>query len=84
MMLRFQRKNLLETQSSSSGDSDDYKADPLKKIESKNPFVRLLVLGKFKRMMNSYEGHELGAIDKKLLKGVFTRNVKDFKEDYRE
>jgi len=53
MLLRFQRKNLVETQSSSS-DSDDNKNDTLKQMENNNPMIRLIVYGKLKKMIMSY------------------------------
>lgn len=55
MLLRFQRKNLIESQSSSS-DSDDNKYDTLKLMENRNPMLRLIVYGKLKKMMMSYYG----------------------------
>ena len=41
LLLKFQRRNLIET-SSSSSDSDDNKFDALRLMENKNPLVRFV------------------------------------------
>lgn len=81
MLLRFQRKNLIES-SSSTSDSDNNRNDPLKLMENNNPMLRLIAYGKLKHMMMSYSDQKLKSIDKNLLKGIYTRKLKDFKEDY--
>ncbi|CDW84258.1 UNKNOWN [Stylonychia lemnae] len=83
MIMRFQRKNLVETQSSSS-DSDDNKNDTLKQMENQNPMVRLMVYGKLKKMMMSYANQKLHTIDRNLIRGIYLRKIKDFKEDMNE
>lgn len=82
-MLKFQRKNLIDTDSSSS-DEDVNKYDTLRLLENENPMIKLIVLGRMKRMMKSYEGGHLQEIDKKLMRGIYLRNIKDFQEDYDE
>ena len=74
---------MIESQSSSS-DSDDNNFDTMKLMENKNPMLRLIVYGKIKKMMMSYAGQKLKSIDKKLLRGIYVRKIKDFKEDQRE
>jgi len=83
LMLKFQRKNLIDTDSSSS-DEDVNKYDTLRLLENENPMIKLIVLGRMKRMMKSYEGGHLQEIDKKLMRGIYLRNIKDFQEDYDE
>ena len=83
MLLKFQRKNLIET-SSSSSDSDDNNNETLRLMESKNPMVRLVVYGKLKRMMDSFKQGKLAPTEKNLMRGIFLRTIKDFKEDYKE
>ncbi len=78
MFLKFQRKNLIETSSS----SEDSGLEALELMESKNPQTRLGVFAKLKRMVNSYKGHKLKNIDRRLLRGMFLRRLKDFDEDY--
>ena len=52
MLLRFQRKNLVET-STSSQDSDNErnKFDTVKLMDSKNPLIRLSMIGRLKQMI---------------------------------
>ena len=84
MVLRFQRKNIIES-SSSSGDSDTInKFDIMNMMESKNPTVRLSVYGKIKKVMSSYKDLELTEIDRRALRGLFVKNLKDFDEEHRE
>ena len=59
MMLKFQRKNIIES-SPSSGDSDtNNKFDTINLMESKNPMMRLVVMSKIKKMVNSYRSKTL-------------------------
>ncbi len=53
-------------------------------MESKNATVRLSVYGKIKKVMNSYKDLKLTEIDKRVLRGLFVKNLKDFDEDHRE
>ena len=85
MLLLFQRKNLIET-SSSSCDTDDAN-NPMhlpSQMEARNPQVRLAVFSKIKRMIGSYKGQKVKNIDRRLLRGLFLRNLKEFDEDYKE
>jgi hypothetical protein len=61
-MLKFQRKNLIET-SSSSCDSDSKHNDPMNLMESKNPLIKLAIFGRIKRMITSYQSTKLGTFD---------------------
>jgi len=83
LMLKFQRKNLIETESSSS-DEDRTKFDTLKLVEQNNPIIKLIVLGRMKRMITSYADTPLEALDRKMIRGIYIRNIKDFQEDYEE
>lgn len=53
-------------------------------MESKNPVVRLAIFGRLKRMVNSYRQSKLKTLDRRLLRGIFIRNLKDFDEDYKD
>lgn len=77
MLLRFQRKNLIET-SSSSSDSDHNNLDTVKLMENKNPMVRLAIYGKIKRMLNEFQGSTLDDTGRNLVRGLFVRKLKDF------
>jgi hypothetical protein len=52
-LLKFQQRNVIDTNSSSS-DSDDNDQEPFKLLENKDPMVRLILLGKIKRVFKSY------------------------------
>lgn len=53
-------------------------------MESKNPMIRLVFFGKIKKMMMSYQNTKIKNIDRRLFRGLFMRNLKDFDEDYKE
>ena len=53
-------------------------------MESKNPVVRLAGYGKLKKMMNTFKHHKLTLTEKNLLRGIFLRKIKDFKEAYKD
>lgn len=53
-------------------------------MESSNPMIRLVIFGKMKKMIKSYEGTKLKSIDRRIFRGLFIRNLKDFDEDYKE
>lgn len=79
----FQRKNMIESQSS-SGDSDtNNKFDMLNMMESPKPMMKLAVFAKLKKMVSSYKDMELDDIDRKLLRGLFVKHIKDFDEEKR-
>lgn len=53
-------------------------------MENKNPMIRLVFFGKMKKMIMSYKDTKIQDIDRKLFRGLFMRNLKDFDEDYKE
>ena len=53
-------------------------------MESKNPMVRLSIYARMKRMVQDYRRQKVTEIDKRLLRGIFMKNIKDFDEDYNE
>ena len=82
-ILRFQRKNIIES-SSSSGDSDsNNKLDLMNMMESKNPMVRLASFAKIKTVIQSYKGVEINETDRRALRGLYVKNLKDFDEEHR-
>ena len=84
MVLRFQRKNIIES-SSSSGDSDtNNRFDQMNLMESRNPMMRLRVFAKIKKIMNGYVDSNLTEVDRRVLRGLFVKNLKDFDEEHRE
>lgn len=56
MLLRFQRKNLVETSSDSSQESDSKgKLDTIRLMDNANPVIRLGIFGRIKRMISSFK-----------------------------
>lgn len=53
-------------------------------MESKNPMVRLSVYGKIKKIIESLQGRHLSETDRKVIRGLFVKYLKDFDEDFRE
>jgi hypothetical protein len=86
MVLKFQRKNLIES-CSSSGDSDtNNRFDSVNLLESRNPMMKFVVLSKIKKMVLGYARAEncMDMIDKRLIRGLFVKHIKDFDEEYRQ
>lgn len=61
---------MLDTEESSSDTDADWR-----KLESKNPFLRLLALGKAKDTMSQYLLQDIDGMDVKLLFGIYQRKV---------
>ena len=80
MLMRFQKKNLIDG-GDSTIDSDDNDMNTLKLMESKNPFVRFNIYVKLKKLISSYQGKKLSEMDKNLIKGIYKAKLKDFDED---
>ena len=71
LLLRFQKKNLIDSTSSSS-DSDDYKYDTMKLLDSKKNLVKLSAMVKLKKQLNYYLTNNMEPRDKEILKGILT------------
>ena len=50
-------------------------------MESRNPMVRLTSFGKIKKIIKSYNEIELNETDKRVIRGLFVKNLRDFDED---
>jgi len=57
---------MLDTEESSSESDADWS-----KLESKNPFLRLMALGRAKNTMGQYLLHDIDGLDVKLLFGIY-------------
>lgn len=82
LLLRFQRKNLIESGSSSHDSDNNNRLDAANLMESKNPMIRLTIFGRIKKMITSYRNTKLRTFDRRLLRGLYLRNLKDFDEEY--
>ncbi|TNV84542.1 hypothetical protein FGO68_gene6627 [Halteria grandinella] len=72
LLLKFQRKNVIETTSSSS-DSDHQNYDTVKLLNSKQGLVKLQQIVKIKKILEQYRDISLEPVDKNLFKGIFRR-----------
>ncbi|TNV84028.1 hypothetical protein FGO68_gene14121 [Halteria grandinella] len=72
LLLKFQRKNVIETTSSSS-DSDHQNYDTVKLLNSKKGLVKLSQIVKINKMLVQYKDRELKPIERNLFKGIFLR-----------
>jgi hypothetical protein len=80
-LLKFQRRNLIETSSESEDSDDQSNLNIVKMMDNKNPLIRLSVFGRIKRMLNTYKKEDMDIIDKRLVRGLYLRNLKDFDEN---
>jgi len=81
MLLKFQHKNVIKLESSSS-DSDNYTFDTVKLMNSENNFVKLGQIVKINKVLKQYRGKILEDTDRNLIKGIFkNRPHKPFYED---
>lgn len=58
--------------------------DQMRLMEDKNPMMRLVIFGKMKKMMNKYQNHQINDFDRRLLRGLFLKKMRDFDEEQRE
>jgi hypothetical protein len=72
MLLKLQRKNIIELASSSS-DSDNYTYDTVKLFNSDNNFVKLGQIVKINKILKEFKGKKLDNADINLIKGIFKR-----------
>ncbi len=70
LLLKFQKKNVLDSETDSSSDSDNEDIDPIKMLHHKNQKIGKLFSEKLKDTLESYEAKNLKDIDKKLLRGL--------------
>ena len=81
MLLKFQRRNFIETSSESEDSEDQSSLNVVKMMDNKNPLIRLSVFGRMKRMLNTYKKEEMDIIDRRLVRGLYLRNLRDFDEN---
>ncbi|CDW82856.1 UNKNOWN [Stylonychia lemnae] len=80
LLLKFQRRNVLDYDTQSSSDSDKEKLDAFKMLQHKNHNIQKLFTIKLKDTIQSYEAKDLNEIDKKLLRGLHEKYRFDYEE----
>ena len=53
-------------------------------MEYKDPMMRLVIFGKIKKMMKKYQNNQINDLDRRLLRGLFLKKMRDFDEEQRE
>ena len=71
---------MIETSSESEDSDDQTRLNIVKLMDNKNPLIRLSVFGRMKRMLNSYKKQNMDITDRRLVRGLYLRNLKDFDE----
>jgi hypothetical protein len=76
---------VIETESSTS-DSDANMMEPFKLLENKDPMIKLILLGKIKRIFDCFVQAKipLTQTDRNLLRGIYTHKLKDFTNDCKD
>ncbi|TNV85152.1 hypothetical protein FGO68_gene10495 [Halteria grandinella] len=72
LLLRFQRKHVIELTSSSS-DSDHYDYDPMKMLQSGEGLLKVRQIAKMSKVFDQAKEDKLEKVDKNVLKGLFRR-----------
>ena len=80
MLLKFQRKHLIETSSSSEDSDDQNKLNKIRLMDSPNPFIKLGAIARIKRLLDTYKIDSLDNTDKRLIRGLYLRKLKDYDE----
>ena len=73
-------------ETSSSSEESDYEAknDTVRLMDSSNPLIRLATFSKLKKVVTSYKDDELDTTDRRILRGLFRKNLKDFDEKHEQ
>jgi len=50
-------------------------------MDSNNPLIRLGIYGKIKRMIGTYKNDPLDTTDRRIMRGLYIKRLKDFDED---
>ena len=81
-MLKFQRKNVIESDTNTDDSDCDRRAaatkpEVMKMMDSKNPMVRMVIFGRMKKMVKNYQLQEIPPLDKRLIRGLYDKRLKD-------
>ena len=73
-------------ETSSSSEESDYEAknDTVRRMDSSNPVIRLATFSKLKKVVTSYKEDELDMADRRILRGLFKKKLKDFDEKHEQ
>ena len=69
---------MIETNAEESGSDQSFTRVFQSKIDSKNPWDRIFAIGKALKILRGMENEPLNVVSKKLIKGVYTRNLNEY------
>ena len=78
LLLLFQRRQIIETDADESGSDQSFTGVFQSKIDSKNPWDRIFVVGKALKILRGMEDEPLKVVSKKLIKGIYMRNLNEY------
>ncbi len=50
-------------------------------MDNSNPLIRLSIYGRLKRMVSTYQGKRLETTDRRILRGLYLRKLRDYDEE---
>ena len=74
----------METTSESENSDNMPEYGTVRLMDSKNPLIRLSIFGRMKRMINWYRGKKLQDFDRRILRGLYKRDLKDYDEELQD
>ncbi|CDW89641.1 UNKNOWN [Stylonychia lemnae] len=80
LLLGFQRKNVLDSDSSDANNSDEDDLKIINRMKSKSAFVKLMSLGKMKKKISEYLDETKGQfneIDRRIFQGIIEKHIND-------
>ena len=57
------------------------KYDTIRLMDSKSPLIQFGLYGKLKRVVSTYLDHPLDTTDRRILRGLYQKKLKDFDEE---
>ena len=75
---------MIESTTSSKDSDSDHALEYQMILESKDPYVKISALQKMKSIISDYNGKKIKPVDRRLFRGIFMRNLKEFEEDFHE
>ena len=78
LLLLFQRKQIVESETTESEDNPQFARNFFMKLESQNPWERIFALGKIFHILKEFENSDLSELDKRLIEGIYSRKTNEY------
>jgi hypothetical protein len=72
----------VETSTSSDDSEQEFRKHAVEKMDSQNPMTRLAAFGRVKKVVSSYHAQALDPTDRRLMRGLLIKRLKDYDEDH--